>query len=48
MATRKTGAKLNGFNAVVKAFATDRDVTPPGEGKGFGSHKPWTRRSALG
>jgi hypothetical protein len=33
MATKKP----DGFNAVVKAFAKDRDVTPPGKGKGFGS-----------
>ena len=36
MATSKTSAKSDGFKAVVKAFAKDRDVTPPGDGKGFG------------
>jgi hypothetical protein len=37
MATRKTSVQPDGFAAIVKAFARDRDVTPPGEGKGFGS-----------
>jgi hypothetical protein len=37
MATRKTSAKPDGLDAVVKAFAKDREVTPPGAGKGFGS-----------
>ena len=27
----------NGFDSVVKAFAKDPTVTPPGTGKGFGS-----------
>lgn len=41
MATRKKTAPLPplhpGFAKVVKAFAEDRHVTPPGSGKGFGS-----------
>jgi hypothetical protein len=30
-------ARDNGFALVVKAFADNRQVTPPGTGKGFGS-----------
>ena len=33
----KAKTPADGFASVVKAFAKDPDVTPPGTGKGFGS-----------
>src|ERR1700759_802844 len=37
VATTSGTPATNGFAAVVKAFAKDAKVTPPGTGKGFGS-----------
>lgn len=36
-AKRAVRTETGGFGAVVEAFASDPQVTPPGSGKGFGS-----------